>query len=114
VPSVESLDLNIIRAEILDVAGSEAACGAKVLRKGGDAYVIAASSSPSCRTTGRGCRSASADTVIIAIIGSVRADASGAGGGCRVSGKSDNLGRTADFARFIGHRLAALTSTGGS
>jgi hypothetical protein len=37
---VEGLDLDIIRAEILAIAGDAAACGAKVLRKGGNAYVI--------------------------------------------------------------------------
>jgi hypothetical protein len=35
---VEGLDLDIIRAEILAIPA--AACGAKVLRQGGNAYII--------------------------------------------------------------------------
>ncbi|MDA9411816.1 hypothetical protein [Bradyrhizobium sp. CCBAU 45384] len=37
---VEGLDLDIIRAEILAVAAAAAACGAKVLRSDGNAYII--------------------------------------------------------------------------
>jgi hypothetical protein len=37
---VEGLDLDIVRAEILAIADAAAACGAKVLRKGGNTYII--------------------------------------------------------------------------
>ncbi|MBR0995607.1 hypothetical protein JQ580_33375 [Bradyrhizobium japonicum] len=37
---VEGLDLDIIRAEILSIAGAAAAVGAKVIRKDGNSYVI--------------------------------------------------------------------------
>jgi hypothetical protein len=37
---VEGLDLDIIRADILAVAGAAAACGAKVLRKGGHTFIL--------------------------------------------------------------------------
>lgn len=37
---VEGLDLDIIRAEILAIAGPAAAAGAKILRKVGNTYII--------------------------------------------------------------------------
>jgi hypothetical protein len=37
---IEGLGLDIIRAEILAIAGDAAACGAKVLRKDGNAFII--------------------------------------------------------------------------